>query len=268
MIASLPMYDWPETSDYTDQFWKNLATALLPNCESVPANLTRSNIHKQWQRDDLLLSQTCVFPLVTVLPSDTTVVGTPTYNVDMSQNGQYASVLLVNQSESRKELSSFSGAVLAYNSVDSQSGFNALRSLLVDECLIDQKKPVFFSKAIPTGSHRMSIEAVASGVAQICAVDPVSWALTQRYDRNAKKVNVLGHTAFAPALPLITSAAAIPATLNEREWRDIVMDAFARAITSIAKKQLLLSGITFIPKDEYMKLPISNLSMITCQGSR
>jgi len=263
MIASLPMYDWPETSAYTDQFWTNFAKALEPACEFVPSSLTRTDIHAQWHRDDMLLSQTCIYPLVTELPSSTIVVGTPTYDVDMSRNGQYASALLVNRSDSRKTLASFNGATLAYNSTDSQSGFNALRSLLVQENLVDQEMPVFFSKSIQTGSHRNSIETVASGAAHICAIDPVSWKLAQRYDSNAKKVRVLTSTDFTPALPLITSASAVPESLNESQWKNVVMNAFKKAIDTQASEQLLLSGITFIPKAEYMKLPISNLDMIT-----
>jgi len=263
MIASLPMYDWPEIRVFTDQFWESLATALSPVCKSMPRTLTRTNIHTQWQRDDLLLSQTCIYPLVTELPSDTVVVGTPTYNVDMNQNGHYASVLLAGKSDTRRTLSSFNGSTLAYNSACSQSGFNALKSLLVDEHLIDQNNPVFFPKSIQTGSHRQSIEAVASGAADICSIDPVSWALAQRYDRNTKQLHVLRPTAFTPALPLISSAAAIPVILNELEWRELVIDAFENAIDSYAKDQLLLSGICFIPKGEYMKLSISNLDMIT-----
>jgi len=263
MIASLPMYDWPETREYTDQFWQSMAQALTAVCKSVPASLTRSDIHAQWQRDDLLLSQTCIYPLVTELPSSTVVVGTPIYNTDMCENGRYASVILVDQAHSGIALSSFNGSTLAYNSPDSQSGFNALKSLLTNERLIDEKQPVFFAKTIRTGSHRKSIEAVASGAATICAVDPVSWALAQRYDNHAKKIHVLSTTAFTPALPLISSAAAIPQPFNESQWQSLIMNAFENSIDAQARKQLLLGGITLIPKTDYLKLPISNLDMIT-----
>lgn len=257
------MYDWPEIRSSTDRFWTNLAATLLPVCEAMPKTLTRTNLQAQWQRHDMLLSQTCIYPLVTQLPSDTVVVGTPNYDVDATQNGHYASVLLVCKSNLRKTLPSFNGSTLAYNSTCSQSGFNALKSLLVDEHLIDEQKPVFFSNTIETGAHRLSIEAVASGAADICAVDPVSWALAQRYESNSKELHVLRTTAYTPALPLISNASVIPAALNEIEWRGFVMDAFEKAIDSDARKQLFLDGISFIPKDDYFKLPISNLDMIT-----
>jgi len=263
MIASLPMYDWPEIRNHIDQFWQKMATALLPMCELTPMTLSRTDIHEQWQRDDLLLSQTCIYPLVTELPSSTVVVGTPTYDVEWSLHGQYASVVLIGKTDGRNTLSSFNGSTLAYNSINSQSGFNALKSLLTEEQLINRETAVFFSKSVQTHSHRMSIEAVATGAADICAVDPVSWALSQRYDNASKKVRILRSTAFEPALPLITSADAIPAVLTESQWQGIVMDAFEMCIDGDAKNQLLLNGITFIPKSEYLKLPISKLDMIT-----
>jgi len=239
---------------------------LQPICESIPKTLCRNDIHAQWQRDDLVLSQTCIYPLVTELPSSTVVVGTPTYHVDWSENGQYASVLIVRKSEKRKKLSSFAKSTLAYNSTDSQSGFNALKSLLADEQLINKQTNGFFSTAIQTHSHRASIKAVATGHADICAIDPVSWALSQRYDQAAQKVHVLMPTGFAPALPLITSAVAIPASLTESQWTDAVMSAFEQALNEDTKNQLLLSGITFIPKSDYLKLSISKLDMITERG--
>lgn len=262
MIASLPMYDWPETRAYLDLFWKKVTMGIKPVCESIPTRLTRSDIHAQWQRDDLLLSQTCIYPLVTQLPPSTIVVGTPTYDVDLCRNGQYASVLLVGQSDTRNNLSSFKGSTLAYNSRDSQSGFNSLKSLLADEQLLNEQNPVFFFHTIQTGSHRASIDAVASGAAHICAIDPVSWALAQRYDNNIKRVRVLQTTSYSPALPLITSCAAIPAPFDESQWRNCIMTAYEQAIDTTSKTQLLLNGITFIPKEEYLKLPMSHFAMI------
>jgi len=263
VIASLPMYDWPETKNYNDQFWTILSSTLVPTYQAVPKALTRSDIRMQWQSDAMLLSQTCVYPLVTELPASTVVVATPTYHVDRCENGHYASVLLVRESDTRTQLDAFAESTLAYNSTDSQSGFNALKSLLVEEQLINDENPVFFSKAIQTGSHRASIKAVAHAEAAICAIDPVSWALAQRYDSEAKRVRVLTETAYAPALPLVSSAAAIPVSMNEAEWRTLVMAAFEQAIDSDPAQQLLLNGITFIPKTDYLALPISNLDMIT-----
>lgn len=257
------MYDWPETRAQLDQFWAKLQSALAQHCDLVPTHLSRSDVHEQWQRDDMLLSQTCVYPLVTELPTTTVVVGTPTFAVDYSEGGHYASVLLVASTDKRTELAQFSRSTLAYNGPDSQSGFNALKSLLVDEQLLSDEAPIFFGDSVRTGSHRASIAAVASGRAHICAIDPVSWALAQRYDQHCPQVRILRNTAFAPALPLVTSAAAIPERLNEAQWREVVMQAFEQAIDSATREHLLLSGISYVSKSDYLKLPISKFDMIT-----
>lgn len=262
MIVSLPMYDWPETEVYNDQFWTTFRKELLNHCKEIPKQLNRSDYLAQWQRDDVLISQTCGYPLVTELPASTIVVGTPIYDVDYYSNGYYSSVVLVRKNDPRSELPDYKNSALAFNSDNSQSGFNALRSLLIEKELINNNSPNFFKSSIQSNSHRVSIAYVADGNADICALDPVSWALAQRYDAVANEVHVLTQTASSPALPLITSEAAIPREHTKKEWQSLVMDAFNQSIDSDAKQNLFLSGIKFIPKSEYLKLPISHLDMI------
>lgn len=263
MIASLPMYDWPETREHNDQFWHRLQTELRQICTTTPAQLSRSDEHKQWQRNDVLLSQTCGYPLVTSLPETTVVVGTPLYGCQFCENGHYASAILVRQSDHKQALSEFAASTLAFNSTDSQSGYNSFKSLLIQEQLIGKQNTSFFSNAVCTGSHRASIEAVAHGMADICAVDPVSWALAQRFDETTQLLRILTNTAFTPALPLISSVNAIPHNMNEQQWRVAVMHAFEQAIDADAKRHLLIEGVTFISKSHYLELPISNLDMLT-----
>lgn len=263
MNVSLPMYDWPETQKHNDELWRRLQPKLLQLTATIPTELNRTDVNRQWQADDLLLSQTCAYPLITSLPESTVVVGTPNYGCDFFDNGHYSSPILVRQSDHRHTLHAFSAATLAFNSHDSQSGFNALKSLLIEEQLIDEHQPIFFSKALRTGSHRASIKAVAQGQADLCAVDPVSWALAQRFDADTQQLRVLTNTAYTPALPLISSANAVPMQLSEQAWRVAIMHAFDYAINAKAEQHLLLNGITFIPKGRYLDLPVSNLNMIT-----
>lgn len=263
MIASLPMYDWPETGPHLDKFWHKLRPTLKQLCESTPTDLNRTDLHSQWQSDDVLLSQTCAYPLTTMLPKSTVVMGTPMYQCDYCEDGLYASPILVRQSDKRQSLTEFAGATLAFNNTESQSGFNALKSLMVSEALITPAEPTFFNHSVTTGSHRNSIKALANGTADICAIDPVCWAMAQKYDADASQLRVLTNTAFSPALPLICSANAIPKQLDEQQWRDAVMRAFEQAIDANAKEHLLLKGVCFIPKSRYLELEISKLDMVT-----
>ena len=59
-----------------------------------------------------------------------------------------------------------------------------------------------------TGSHRNSVKSVASGNAQIAAIDAVAFELSRRYDPElTSNVTVIGHSMPKPGLPLITSPA-------------------------------------------------------------
>jgi len=267
MIASLPMYDWPEIRTHTDTLWSHMSRCLASQGIDTPKALTRGEEKLHWQRDDLLMSQTCIYPLVTELPNSTVVLGTPIHNVPGSESGLYASVLLGRKSDSRDTLFSFRNSTLAFNGTNSQSGFNALRNLLVHESLINEETPVFFNRAICTGSHRASISAVADGSADLCAIDPVSWALAQQHDSHiVSNLQELQLTGFSPALPLICNANAVPPGLSQNQWSEATMSAFSQAISETGAAELLLSDITYIPKSEYLQLTISNLDMITDPG--
>ncbi len=263
------MYDWPEIRTYVDRFWSRLRSELQKHIvtdsdrQFIPEQLDRSDEHEQWHREDLLLSQTCGYPLITSLPETTVIVGTPNYLCDFSHDGHYASPILVRRHDKRHKLSSYGDSTLAFNSADSQSGFNTLKSLLVDAALIGESHPVFFSDSVCTGSHRASIATVAAGDADLCAVDPVSWALAKRFDKAAQELRILTTSSSTPALPLISCANAIPAQFEQHQWRQLVIESFQQAIDIDAREHLLLDNVSNISKNQYRALPVSNLDMIT-----
>lgn len=262
MIASLPMYDWPETRSHLDTFWHSLQKNLYPYCNSVPPQLSRTNPQQQWQRDDLFLSQTCALPLVTTLPNTTVVIGTPNYACDYFENGHYACVIVVRDSEKRTTLEQFAGSTLAFNSRDSQSGYNALNSLVGERQPLSSHQKPLFSQSLETGSHRRSMQAVADGLADICSIDPVCWALATRFDDSASQLRVLTQTHYSPALPLISSKKAIPEDMTEEQWREAITQAFKKTLDNNARQHLMLTGITYIPKSVYFELPINPYNMI------
>ena len=71
-----------------------------------------------------------------------------------------------------------------------------------------------FSQRFQTGAHRASIAAVASGKADICAIDCRSWQLARGFDDNASKVSVIGWTARRRGLPYICSKTVPSATVT------------------------------------------------------
>ena len=210
MIAALPMYDWPETSGANDVLWARLSAQLQASNVDVPAHLTRTNdLEALWLSPELLLAQTCSYPLETSLKGKVRYVATPSYSAQGCETpGHYRSVVLMRgQAESvfvprdsRAKLPFWHRDVrLAINGLDSMSGYNALkRDALAEGCDMPEV-------AIVTGSHRASIKAVVNGQADLCTVDCITWAMALQYEPAAQEVFVAGWTKQRPGLPLITS---------------------------------------------------------------
>ncbi|MBN9137423.1 MAG: phosphate ABC transporter substrate-binding protein, partial [Phyllobacterium sp.] len=58
---------------------------------------------------------------------------------------------------------------------------------------------------VVTGGHRMVIEAVASGRADVAAIDCKSWALAQRHHEAASALIVVGWTGRRKGLPFVSA---------------------------------------------------------------
>ncbi|MEO7938401.1 MAG: PhnD/SsuA/transferrin family substrate-binding protein [Burkholderiaceae bacterium] len=156
-----------------------------------------------WRAPDMLLSQTCGYPLVTQLQSDVQVLGVLEFDLPGCSGGEYRSMILVPASGARS-LAALRGAVAVINQWDSHSGMNALRHTMAP--LAQQGR--FFSQILVSGSHMESIAMLQRGEADVAAVDCVTFGLAERAapDRVAG-VRVLQTTAPAPGLPLITARA-------------------------------------------------------------
>ncbi|NNK78215.1 MAG: PhnD/SsuA/transferrin family substrate-binding protein, partial [Litoreibacter sp.] len=194
MIASLPMYDRPETRASNDRFWQLIRNQLEPGLAS-PEELSRTADHWQdWENPELLLSQTCGYPYRTRLHGKTRLVATPVYDLPDCPPGHYYSVLIARKSDPRGGFEDFARARLAYNDALSQSGWAAPQSHAEDTGFR-------FTDVTQTGAHRTSAQAVASGIADIAAIDAVSWAMIRRWDSFAADLREIGVTAPTPALP-------------------------------------------------------------------
>jgi|GEM_PF-5492040 len=168
---------------------------------------------------------------------------------------------LARQSDSRNELLEFQGSTVAVNGFNSQSGYNALRNLLVERQCIGKNKPVFFGKGEISGGHRQSMQCVAAGKADICTADPVSFALAQQYEPAAKNLKVIDCTASTPGLPLICSATVFSDTEQLSQYQQAVHDAWQLASASDEAAPLMLDGITHVPRAAYSAVARHELSL-------
>jgi ABC-type phosphate/phosphonate transport system substrate-binding protein len=249
--VSFPMYDLPELLDDHQQIWNGLRRLLredgFPN---LPAALDwPEDLGSHWRSRDLLLSQTCGYPLIRHLAGQVQLVGVPHYDAPGCDGYRYSSALIVNRKSSFHELADLRGAVAGFNESGSQSGYNALRHAVAH---VANGAP-FFAAVKRTGRHEASIDAVAEGAIDIAAIDAVTYALIARYQSTrVSALRVLGFTAPVPGLPLITSLDMPVSQLPglRRALEKLVSDPTLEG----NRERLLLTGISFPPLSVYQAL--------------
>ena len=210
MLASLPMYSAQRAAVVA--LWDGLAGQLrAARVAGVPHLLTwPDDLALHWTSPKLLLSQACGYPLVTVLDGRVQLVGAFHYDAPGCEGVFNRSQLVVRASDPARTLEDLRGLRVAINGTDSQSGYNALRALVLP--LARQGR--FFGTTHVTGAHQHSVMAVRDGLADVAAIDCVSLAGFQKYQPDiCAGIRVLGQTAAYPGLPLITSIATAPATV-------------------------------------------------------
>ncbi len=243
MIATLPMYDRPETWAAHDRYWDLIRRHL----EHAPEALSRDDFH--WLAPDLVLSQTCSLPYRSALQGGVTIVATPVHDLPCPA-GTYYSAVIVRKGEKRSDLSDFKDAALAINSPVSQSGWAAIDALA-------EEAGFRFSTVFESGSHEESARRVAAGDADICAIDAVSWEMVRKWDDAAEALEVLTTTPPTPALPYITAMDQDPAPIQE---------ALVSAVHELSPEDqdtLCLIDVTYMPPDHYLSLPIPPAPMAT-----
>lgn len=248
MRASLPMYLLPEVADATARWWQGLAARLrAAGVDGVPAGLSAAEDREVlWRAPDLLLSQTCGYPLTHALSGVVEPLATPAYAAPGCAGYEYASMIVVPALHRATRLEELRGSICAVNGTDSHSGYNVLRF----EIAPLTGGHAFFSRVVVTGSHVESIALVARGEAQICAVDCVTHALLARYRPDAlAATRVLMLTRRAPGLPYVTRAG-----LDNRcraRMRRGLEAAFADDALAPVREALLIDGVAWLDVSDY-----------------
>ncbi len=245
---SLPMYDLPSLAWANDAMMAALAAAL-PLGLADPVRRHCDDIPGLWRAPDLLLTQTCGYPLMTDYADAFTYVATPCHDLPGCAGGRYYSVAVVRSDDPAECLADLRGRRVAINGRDSQSGHNFLRRAIA---ALAHGRP-FFSEVIETGAHAASLAAVAGGEADIATLDCVSHALWAR--ETAEKLEgtrVLCRTADAPALPYVTEAGVGTETLAalRAALQSLADDPDLAAVRSA----LMLSGFTELAEGAYEEI--------------
>ena len=246
MIASLPMYDWPEAQSANDRLWLAIADGLRARGINAPAALTRDDdLWGQWEAPDLVLSQTCGLPYRARLLGKVRLVGSPDYGLDGCPPGYYASKIVVRKADADVAPDDWSKLRLVYNEDRSQSGW---ASILNHAAALGAS----FASAQGSGGHRNSVQMVADGAADIGAIDAQSWRLAQAYDPWAEQLAVIGQTEPTPATPFITAGDAS----DERvALIRAALDEGVAAMSDDDRAVLHLRGVADVPHDAYIAVP-------------
>ena len=230
MLATLPMYDFPEVREATDAFWAAIAKAY-----GVTGKLTRdADCTTTWHNPKLLFSQTCGYPYTHEFRGVLNYVATPHYTAEGCDGANYRSIIFARE---HKPLPAFEGTIAAFNNRDSMSGMLALK--LVFAPLAKQSR--FFGKAMETGGHINSLQFVQSAKADICAIDCVTVAYLERYRPSALEGLVeIASSPLVPALPFVTRGGdakalkkALLAVCNDTGYADMLNALFLKTVTAL-----------------------------------
>lgn len=240
MLASLPMYDWPEISTATDAWWAGIARHA-----GLSFPLSRvADYAGLWRRDDLIFSQTCGYPFTHGFASSLELVATPHYDAEGCEGPNYLSFVFARERPSR--LTDLAGTIAAVNMPDSMSGMLALKLVFGPFA----KAGRFFRGAVGTGSHVASLAAVRSGTADVCAIDSVCVALARRYRPDYLEGLVeIARSPSVPGLPYVTSATT---SLDLRQkLRLALVAALDDPALAEPRAALLISGMSTLTPQDY-----------------
>jgi ABC-type phosphate/phosphonate transport system substrate-binding protein len=245
LIASLGMYDRPETAAANDRLWNGIRGHLLARGLPAPDRLTRGEgaYWAAWQSPDLILSQTCGLPFRARLHDKVTLVGTPDYGVEGCAPGYYRSVFVARAADAGKPIDRLAAGVFAFNDRLSQSGWAAAQPLFA----ATGRPP---RALLETGGHRASAHAVLDAQADLAAIDAVTWALLRRHEPALQGLAVVGTSAPTPGLPLIAAKGQDGAAILA------AVDQAIRELSAADRQTLMLQGVVHIPVADYLALPI------------
>jgi ABC-type phosphate/phosphonate transport system substrate-binding protein len=199
-IASLAMYPFPQLRPAYDRLWYDVRSRLS---FSAPALEWDVEPDEAVRREDLLLGQTCGWPLVMDLATAVHVVGTFDCDVDGAVDGTYCSVLVSWVDDSLTSTLHRADLRIAANGPDSLSGWISLLS-------VAHAHGESLDNVEWTGSHAASIDAVRQGRCHLASIDAVTWS-----HLGGPGLSIIGQGPRVPCLPLVTSRSSSSTVVHE-----------------------------------------------------
>lgn len=205
-FATLPMYSAAPLRPAWQSLWESIARHLQHSgIDAEGALHWPDDFYAAWRDDDLILGQTCGWPLVSALGDDVIPFARFDFGLSDTPPGDYHSVFVAREGQpveapiALEPLFEDPKVRIAVNGRDSQSGFRVL-----GEC-VSAALALKYDRLIVTGSHAASIDAVAGGSAELAAIDAVTWQYALVHQPAARELDVVTRSRHVPGLPLVTA---------------------------------------------------------------
>lgn len=253
-VVTLPMYDFPElrtaTSRLLEKITSNLSDVGWPVRSLFGDFSDHASLVSHWLDPNTALSQSCGLPYLEELRDHAQVLGTFLWRGVSERTGRYRSVLIVRHDDPRT-VDDLAGAQPVINNPESLSGWCSLGAGLGDLGYA----AVDFPTAIRSGAHSRSVDMVATGVADVAAIDGATFRLLERYRPSVlKNVRGISLGPVIPATPLITRS---HTPIDIETVRGAVADAVIDDLASDARDVLGIES--FVPLRHADYLPILEL---------
>ncbi|MBT2374071.1 phosphate/phosphite/phosphonate ABC transporter substrate-binding protein [Pseudomonas fluorescens] len=195
--AELLMYVAPQQVLEANEQW---LARILERLDVTRRTADGLDLPSLWRTPELLLTQTCGYPLMTQLRGQVRLIGRPRYELPDSSAGNHCSLLLTRDDNPRTTLADFFGSRGVINSEDSNSGMNLLRERLAP--LHHQGR--FFASVVISGGHRDSLRWLREDRADLAAIDSVTFAYLARFaPEEVAGLRIVTRSAISPTLPYI-----------------------------------------------------------------
>ena len=210
MLATLPMYDWPEVWADNDARWTEMRDRLRTEGVDAPEKLDRQvGYQSSWTRSDLVLGEACGLPYIEALKDEVALIGAMDLELEGCNPAQYNSLIIVHQM-SDLSMDDLNGKPYAFNTACSQSGLASI-----------QKMGLTDGDGVMSGGHRASIQMIAEGTAEFAAIDARSWKLALTHEPRVSGVRIIGATPPTPA-PVYIAAKGADVARYRRALKDVV----------------------------------------------
>jgi hypothetical protein len=193
-----------------------------------PGKLNRHQaVSDLWHDPDLLVTQACGLDLF-LSEAPIEPVAAPVFDLDC-EAGMYFSYIVGN----------VDGRVAAVNSLSSRSGWLALLSICTPQ------------RVVVTGSHQASLEALKNGVADVAAIDAVTWSIIER-DAPAKVagLEIVERSSEAPSPPYVVRSG-----IDREDVFRSLHNAFESPGSIDSKKALPLQESAEGPAEAPLRMP-------------